>query len=262
MPDAAALRPGQLEAALAARPIVYVAVGALEYHGRHLPVGLDTLKADALVRRAAALTGGVVLPPLALGSGGEHMDFPWTFMLPAETLLDILRVLLEGAEKNGARVIVLLSGHYPNHPLCQEAARRHAARGGKARVLALVDYEAFVGEPDPHADHAGRWETALQLALHPDTVEMAALARSPEGLSPDDFSPPRAPAPGGWWFEKRPAHPWHGIAMPDNTRPDVANAADGAQATDRIVQWIVEQARAALPPPPAPPGAPTQGRAE
>lgn len=246
MPDLGHLRPGQLDAALARVPLAYLAVGATEYHGRHLPVGLDTLKAQALVERAAARTGGLVLPPLPLGSGGEHGAFPWTWMIPASTLLEILRALLTGLEAQGVRVIVLLSGHYPNHPLCEEAARRHALAGGTARVLSLVDYQAFNGDPDPHADHAGRWETALQLALHPQTVDLTALATSPDGATPDDFPPPVATTPGGWWFEKRPAHPWHGIAMPENTRPDTATPADGQAATERIVTWLAHQAQTAL----------------
>jgi hypothetical protein len=39
------LRPGQLERALRAFPVVYVPFGLIEWHGRHLPLGNDALKA-------------------------------------------------------------------------------------------------------------------------------------------------------------------------------------------------------------------------
>ena len=40
------MRPGQLEAAARKFPVVYVPFGLIEWHGRHLPLGNDALKAD------------------------------------------------------------------------------------------------------------------------------------------------------------------------------------------------------------------------
>jgi len=37
------MRPGQLEAAARRFPVVYVPFGCIEWHGRHLPLGEDTL---------------------------------------------------------------------------------------------------------------------------------------------------------------------------------------------------------------------------
>ena len=40
------LRPNQLERIMAARPVVYWPLGLIEYHGWHLPVGFDRVKAE------------------------------------------------------------------------------------------------------------------------------------------------------------------------------------------------------------------------
>ena len=58
------LLPWQLRDIVAARPVAYVPLGTCEWHCEHLPVGLDALTAHGLCLRAAALDGGVVLPPL------------------------------------------------------------------------------------------------------------------------------------------------------------------------------------------------------
>ena len=42
------MRPGQLESALRQFPVVYVPFGLIEWHGRHLPLGNDALKAHAI----------------------------------------------------------------------------------------------------------------------------------------------------------------------------------------------------------------------
>ena len=56
----AELRPDQLAAIVAAAPIAYVPWGALEWHGPHLPFGLDGITAEGVAERAARqfLDGG------------------------------------------------------------------------------------------------------------------------------------------------------------------------------------------------------------
>ena len=48
----------EVQAALEERPLVYVPIGSLEYHGSHLPVGLDTLPAHRFCLAAAERTAG------------------------------------------------------------------------------------------------------------------------------------------------------------------------------------------------------------
>ena len=54
------MRPAQLEAALRQFPTVYVPFGLIGWHGRHLPLGNDALKAHAFLVKVAAAYGVVV----------------------------------------------------------------------------------------------------------------------------------------------------------------------------------------------------------
>ena len=56
------MRPGQLEAAAREFPVVYVPFGLIEWHGRHLPLGNDALKAHGILVKCAERFGGVVYP--------------------------------------------------------------------------------------------------------------------------------------------------------------------------------------------------------
>ena len=60
--------------------LVYLPLGSIEFHSAHLPVGLDGLTAHGVCTRAAARTGGIVLPTLFYGVGGGHTSYPWTIM--------------------------------------------------------------------------------------------------------------------------------------------------------------------------------------
>jgi len=76
--------PWQLREAMAARPVVYIPLGTIEWHCEHLPVGLDALTAHGVCLGAAKADGGIVLPPLYYGTGGGHGAYPWTIMMDSE----------------------------------------------------------------------------------------------------------------------------------------------------------------------------------
>ena len=63
------MRPAQLEKAISEFPVVYVPFGLIEWHGRHLPLGNDALKAHAILVKAAEQCGGVVYPPVYFHEG-------------------------------------------------------------------------------------------------------------------------------------------------------------------------------------------------
>lgn len=57
--------PHEFIAARDRRPVCYLAYGLAEPHGAYNALGLDWLKAQALVEQAANRHGGIVAPPLA-----------------------------------------------------------------------------------------------------------------------------------------------------------------------------------------------------
>lgn len=171
----AELRPDQLAAIVAAAPIAYVPWGALEWHGPHLPFGLDGFTAEAVALRAVQRTGGVLLPT----TWWPITALPHRFSLSIHS--EVVQSLWDGifAElaRAGFRVIVLLSGHYAQgHELVLMDAAEHAIAAHGVLVLAvpplaLVDEEML--------DHAAHWETALLLALRPHLVDLDALGAAP-----------------------------------------------------------------------------------
>ena len=86
------LRPGELLSIMDKFPVAYQPLGTIEWHGRHLPLGIDALKSEMLCIETAKRTGGVVMPPIYFGTDtfrdttgnglGMGMD-PWAgFLLP------------------------------------------------------------------------------------------------------------------------------------------------------------------------------------
>ena len=69
------------------RPIVYVPLGLLEWHGDHLPLGTDFMKMYGIVLEIVKRTGGVVMPPTFYGRPG-YGSFAGTMVFSEELIYD------------------------------------------------------------------------------------------------------------------------------------------------------------------------------
>ena len=61
------LRPRQLVELRTRKPVAYLGLGILEWHGLHHPLGLVGVKANAVLEFIADALGGIVMPPLFWG---------------------------------------------------------------------------------------------------------------------------------------------------------------------------------------------------
>lgn len=174
----AELLPHELAARLAECPVAIAPWGALEWHGPHLPFGLDGLVAEGFSQLLAAETGAVLLPTTYL---------PITALPHAQSLsFDTAHVagvwadLFAGLGSAGFRLVCLISGHYAQgHELELVDAAEGALAAGGPLVLAGTPL-ALLGDADL-LDHAGRWETSQLQALRPELVH---LDRLPAGSLP------------------------------------------------------------------------------
>ncbi|MCC7354038.1 MAG: creatininase family protein [Anaerolineae bacterium] len=171
--DWAEMLPYELAAAIATAPVCYLPLGTLEFHGWHLPLGFDALKAQAICRRCAQITGGVVMPPNFWGIGGGHKGYAGSAIADDDLLPSILRNALREVRRNGFKVAVVLTGHYPGEQVIAVKAASAEAGAPDFSVIALPEHEAFPTET--RGDHAAKWETSLGLALFPEQVEMDRL---------------------------------------------------------------------------------------
>jgi creatinine amidohydrolase len=234
------LLPNEIDAALAAHPVVYVPLGSIEYHSHHLPVGLDGLNAHGVCTHAALGSGGVVLPTLYVGVGGGHTTYPWTIMAASATPLEeLLEQTLRRLADFGVSLAVLFTGHFANEQLALIdglAARWNEAAGDTGmRALALSVSRATT----PLApDHAGVFETTLLSALWPDRVQLDQIPLDADRPAPDPL--------GATGYDHRhdPAHPLWGVMGPDprDYRPEHASA-----LLAQVVGWTQAQVQQALP---------------
>ncbi len=170
------LRPSQLEQAAREFPVVYVPFGLIEWHGRHLPLGNDALKAHAILVKCAEQFGGVVYPPIWFHSAFNQ-----------EHLVPVLTELFDRLKRTGFRVIIGVSGHNMQQQIDMiEEALKPVVADGTVRGIGLWEVTLSRCE-ESGSDHAAKWETSNMMFFYPDRVDLSELGDGELNL---DMKPP------------------------------------------------------------------------
>jgi creatinine amidohydrolase len=203
-------------------------LGATEPHGPHAPLATDTLISVGICRRAAERLRGeldvLVLPPVPYGVTRYGADFPGAVSISEETLRSLVTEICSGFER-----VVLVNSHLEPEqvwtlrelglPLLDVTRRANAER--------LTDeFRAGSG-------HAGRYETSLVLADHPELVDQARMRT----LEAKMIDMPTAIRDGQRSF----------VAMGMNQAyagaPAAATAEEGEQTFEALADMLVELIR-------------------
>lgn len=158
-------------------PVIFIPVGATEAHGDHLPLSTDSLQPEAIAAQLAEKIGGLVAPPIRYGCHSSTKNMPGTISISFETLRNIVYEILASLAKNGARKIVILSGHAGAiHMAALRLACQEAVEQFDLKLMLLTDYEiakelADEIKFDATDGHGGFIETARILAIAPDLVK-------------------------------------------------------------------------------------------
>ena len=197
------LLPREFRQRLAAKPVAYLPLGTLEWHGEHLPLGSDAIQSEGLMLECARRFGGIVMPPIHLGpdrawdrGGGKvlyGMDYHdstdphrklegscyWVSDGFFGTLIDAILEQLAS--------MVFADGHGPSREAWCEAIPERETRFGLK--LAGVT-EEIANEWKSQVDHASRNETSLVLHYREDLTDLSQLPSDrtvwPQGLAGED----------------------------------------------------------------------------
>lgn len=171
----------QLTRSLQRTSLVYFPIGSLEFHGPHLPLGTDSIHAHEYCLRAAARTGGVVLPATHFGTQG-HEGWPGSLLISDATFRALVRDVFALLCQQKVKLIVATTGHWPARQgaiiaeLADECTRRHP----QTKILVLDPYACH--PQDKSVDHGGKKETSFMLALRPELVHMERLRDNPRAF--------------------------------------------------------------------------------
>jgi creatinine amidohydrolase len=168
----------------AAGTIAVLPVAAIEQHGPHLPLSVDTDLVNGVIAHCLPHLRdlpALFLPTQSIGRSIEHITFPGTLTLGAATLIQGWVDIGECVARTGIKKLVLLNAHGGNVSTLDIVGRELRARFGLtvwmvntfSLPLPSEVKRLFGPEEERFGVHGGDVETSMMLALHPHKVDMA-----------------------------------------------------------------------------------------
>jgi len=163
---------------------VLVPTGAVEVYGPHLPLGTDSIVAEAVALLVAERTGALVAPCIGMGESSMLLDFPGTMSQSKAAYEAAMDDLCRALVGYGFRNLMFINGHAGNTDTINYLARRYqrelGVRCGQVDWwrFAAANSEGILELKGPMAHgHASECGTSVMLHLRPDLVDMAKATR-------------------------------------------------------------------------------------
>ncbi len=200
----------EFEEAVTQAPVVIVPVGSVEQHGPHCPMDVDIsapFHMAAEVARRVEDFPVIVAPPIWSGFTHYNMGFAGTISLRLETFQALVADVCRSIHANGFERIVTLNGHGGNAAPCRAVSWQLAEED--VFTLSFSWWDAVAAELREWSatcegvGHGGEWETAVQLHLRAQMVDMErasaddSLTAPLEGLPFAEFAERRRDTAAG-----------------------------------------------------------------
>lgn len=190
------LKPDELKEIIESSGIVYLPLGTLEWHQKHLPFGVDAFISYELCKEACKNTAGCVIPPLYFGTDREHningkifhgMDARVGRILPGsvyfikqEFFYKFLKQIAINIAQQGFKKLIIVSAH--SGTAQQQTIEQLTQERISNLKIVIIPGKQFEGG----IDHAGRIETSLMLAIKRELVDLSKLEKPYEAMSGED----------------------------------------------------------------------------
>jgi len=206
------LTSDEFHLAVQATGVCIIAMGVVERHSTHLPLGTDYLSGHAIACLAAEKEKAVVFPPFYFGQIYEARCFPGTITIKPTLLMDLVQGVLDEIGRNGFKKVILLNAHGGNEHFlpflaqCSLWEKKPYSIYLYTRELSPEreqEWQSLLETPE-HG-HACECESSVLMASYPELVDMSNVSPHPS-TALHRLSHLPANYSGIWWYADYPEH--------------------------------------------------------
>lgn len=179
-----------VESLLASEAPLFLPAGTLEAHGRHLPVGTDTICAEKIAQELSINLQGAVAPSLEYGITSTLAQTSPASFFSEELYENFFEQIIKNFYKQGFKTIIIINGHGGNQEPLKRVVRRVIRQ--QPIAISIINWwlisEKFV-EPvfnTSPGGHAAVEETAVMLHFCPTLVDPDNYAPGEDDHVPED----------------------------------------------------------------------------
>jgi len=168
--------------------IIFLPLGTLEWHGAHLPLGSDLINAIEISKIISKKVGGVVLPPIFVGTNNfkikkkriilSGVDLQLNkklvgsiYFLKPTLFYRLLESLIFQIKPQGFKKLVIIAGHSGAKQIEILDKIKNNFSTTNFKILVIYPLKMIGEKYGKRTRHAGYEETSLLWALRPDLVK-------------------------------------------------------------------------------------------
>jgi len=198
--------------AVHATGVCIIAMGVVERHGTHLPLGTDYLSGHAVACLAAEKEKAVVFPPFYFGQIYEARCFPGTITVKPTLLVELVQGVLDEIGRNGFKKVILYNAHGGNDlflpflaqcTLWEQKPYSVYLYTGELSAERQQSWDAILESPE-HG-HACECESSVLMASYPDLVDLTKVSAEP-GTALHRLAHLPFNMSAIWWYADYPRH--------------------------------------------------------
>jgi creatinine amidohydrolase len=224
----------EVEEALKTVKMAIIPIGAHEQHGPHMAESCDAVLATEMAKKVAERVHPYVLvtPTINMGVSPHHLNFPGTLSLKPDTLIAILRDIVQSLKHQGIKKFLFLNAHGGNQSTLGVAStvlsqeEKVEIYYAKTTSSAKESINRFI--QSPIFGHSCEREVSEALYLAPYLVR-------PDKLTSGDF------CEGGRYKQLRPGKAIQGFYRYEEMTKNGC-IGDATKATREIGEQIVTEA--------------------
>lgn len=164
--------------------LAIVPIGSIECHGKHMPLGTDTIIPNKILELIEKKSDALIVPTMPYGNTDYLASFPGTISLGPEVTYQVMYKILDGLYQNGIRKFVVLNGHGGNNSILDRLSVDFEKKGC---ILAQMNWwimvwnlvKGYDGSEKWNGGHGGAEETAAIMAINKDLIDYDAIEDSP-----------------------------------------------------------------------------------
>ena len=163
--------------------MVLISIGSIECHGRHMPLGTDTLIPDHLLEMIEQKSDVLIAPTIPYGACQSLAPYPGTIDIDNEVLYQFCRQIFLSLYRHGARKFVFLNGHGGNMKMIERLGLEFEDKGC---LVAMLNWWLMAWDMNPawKGGHGGGEETAAVMGIDPALIHTEYLEEG-EGIRND-----------------------------------------------------------------------------